>query len=146
MRSGGAAAAFIFLWVAGAVTLAFLTFRSPPWAIGPKYLASAWPFAAVVGVLVLRRIPKIGTSAAIALGVLLLVSTAARMSQGLARPESLPPYGDPLRPALSHAHQVVVASVHRSELPRTVWALGDGAQVYAASEESLERSHRWLDP
>ena len=143
----GAAAAFIFLWVVGAVTLVFLSFRSPPWAIGPKYLQSAWPFAAVVGVLLLRRIPKFGTSAAVALGVLLLVSTAGRMSQGLARPETLPPQADPLRslPALSHARQVVVASVHRSELPRTTWVLRDSTHVYASREEDLARSTGWLD-
>lgn len=146
MRAG-AAAAFVFLWISGAVTLVFLSFRSPPWATGPKYLASAWPFAAVVGVLVLRRVPKFGTLAAVALGFILLVSTVTRMSQGFARPESLPGQGDLLRsvPALSHARQVVIASVHSSELPRTTWALQDRTQVYTAPEQHLERCNGWRD-
>ena len=130
-RPGWWTIVFFLVVTAGGVCLQNLLFLSMPPRISARYLAMAWPFVAFVPLLVFGLWPRArcALTAALCLLVLLPATLASPLLRGDA--DRLP------LQRLSGADAVLVDNVGAGELPRFLWYVPAGAQVYAGTQEQL---------
>lgn len=126
---------FVLVFNAGALVFLYLTFRSPEHAMRARYLAMVWPFMAFVPVLLTRRWDA---WPALALAALLLLPTSAVDAFGA---RTAPSDG---RVAIEGARRVVTDNLARGILPGFLLMVPDGAEVYAASQDTLAASDGWM--
>lgn len=131
---------FLGVWVTGAIVYLYLTGESPAHAMGPRYLAAAWPFLAFLPVALLRRFDsRIATVVVIAwsLGVFLPVHM-----DRLAEP--LPTAT--MRESVYGAERIVIDSVERGILPRILVDTDPESRIFAANQPVLfDRAAEWID-
>ena len=135
----------VALWsllaTAGATVALYLGFVSHGLAMGGKYLAAAWPFAAFLPALAVQRLslPRRVPVAATLCGVLLAGGTVGAVL--LYRGPERPP--DPA-PVLAGRHVAVVDTVRRGVLPAVLWHFGPRERVLAADQGwLLANERRW---
>jgi hypothetical protein len=128
----------VFVGLAGAHIVLFLSFVTPGGAMAFKHLSAVWPFAAFVPVLALEALfRRARAPTAAAGGVALAAAGAIAVLGHLPRSET--------PPALERARGVVLDNVARGVLPRVVWRLPDEARVFAADQRHLlEHPTAWL--
>ncbi|MFC1783707.1 glycosyltransferase family 39 protein [Planctomycetota bacterium] len=134
---------YLFLWTAGAVIALYLSLFSPLHAMGGRYLAVAWPFAAFILLLILRAFRNKYTSAAILLcSVMALLAFSFVVAEIFyARYRRL---ADPAVLNTETASTVILDNVDRGILPRLIWHLPDDTQVFAAHQKYLiENQNLW---
>jgi hypothetical protein len=108
--------------------------------MGGKYLAAAWPFAAFVPVLALRRLPArvrlpVAAGGALALVALGLAAGLTWYPAGARAPSAV----------LAHAGAAVLDDTRRGELPRLAMLLPPGTPVLAADQRRLASPALWRE-
>lgn len=132
---------YLFLWIAGATILLYLTFLSPGHAMGGRYLSMVWPFCAFIPVFLLRFGRKFRVLLTICFCVSLLLFGSASVLH--------PNYVNSRKPdpaaLLKSSDVVVVDNVARGILPRIFWHVPDDKLMFAASQDYLlDHQDIWL--
>lgn len=132
-------ALFFLVWTSAAIVGMYLSLRSPPHAMGWRYLAPVQPFLAVSVVGLARALPGRSGRWAVVIVIAGLLLPVVLSEVGGARAHEVD-----LRPVASGRPVVVDASA--TWPPHLVVGLPDDASVYVASAESL-MAHEgpWLD-
>jgi hypothetical protein len=130
-RPGWWVVLFFLAITAGGVCLQNLLFLSMPPLISARYLAMAWPFVAFLPLLLFGLWPRARyiLTAAFCLLVLLPATVAAPLLNDSA--DRLP-IG-----RLADADSVLIDNVGVGELPRFLWDVPGGAQVFAGTQEQF---------
>ena len=130
-RPGWWVVLFFLAVTAGGVCLQNLLFLSMPPRLSARYLAMAWPFVAFLPLLLFGLWPRAryALTAAFCLLVLLPVTITAPLLHDSA--DRLP-IG-----RLADADSVLIDNVGVGELPRFLWDVPAGAQVFAGTQEQL---------
>jgi hypothetical protein len=139
-RPGWWVVLFFLAVTAGGVCLQNLLFLSMPPRISARYLAMAWPFVAFLPLLLFGLWPRAryALTAAFCLLVLLPATIAVPLLNDSA--DRLP-IG-----RLADADWVLIDNVGVGELPRFLWDVPGGAQVFAGTQEQLlADSNSWSD-
>jgi hypothetical protein len=130
----------VFVWLAGTTVLLYLTFVSPVTAMGGRYLATCWPFLALVIVGGLRGAGGLRP----ALGLAVVVAVAACSVAELVELHSAADRR--ARSALATARgALVIDTVRRGLLPAIILDTPASRPVFAADQRSLlDRKPLWL--
>jgi hypothetical protein len=130
-RPGWWVVLFFLAVTAGGVCLQNLLFLSMPPRLSARYLAMAWPFVAFLPLLLFGLWPRARyalTAAFCVLALLPVTITAPLLHDSADRL----PIG-----RLADADSVLIDNVGVGELPRFLWDVPAGAQVFAGTQEQL---------
>ncbi len=131
---------FLGVWMTGAIVYLYLTGQSPTHAMGPRYLAAAWPFLAFLPAVLLRRLDA--RAATVVVIAWALVVFAPMHVDHLTEPRPTAT----MRETVRGAERIVVDSVRRGVLPRIVVETAPATRVFAASQPVLlERTAEWVE-
>ena len=122
---------FFVLVTAGGICLQNLLFLSMPPRISARYLAMAWPFLAFLPLLFFGIWPRARNVLTAAFCLLVLVPATIATPLLYGGTDRLP------LGRLADADAVIIDNVGVGELPRFLWSVPAGAQVFAGTQEQL---------